>query len=107
MTSNLSIERTCPGKPGHACTCARSLGCRLRYSRSLGLGCSRSSRNRVLRHSCYLLVKEWSIRLLSRPSLHFGFALGLVQLVMALFLVFKARGISAVLPLKHQDGSEG
>ncbi len=41
------------------------------------------------------------------PSLHFGFALGLVQLVMALFLVFKARGISAVLPLKHQDGSEG
>jgi len=41
------------------------------------------------------------------PSLHFGFVLGLVQLVMALFLVFKARGISAFLPLKHQDGSEG
>jgi len=40
------------------------------------------------------------------PSLHFGFVLGLVQLVMALFLVFKARDISAFIVLKHQDNSK-
>jgi hypothetical protein len=41
------------------------------------------------------------------PSLHFGFVLALVQFVMALFLIFKARGISAFIFLKHRDRSEG
>jgi hypothetical protein len=40
------------------------------------------------------------------PSLHFGFVLGLVQLVMALFLIFKARDMSAFILLKHQDRSK-
>ena len=41
------------------------------------------------------------------PSLHFGLVLGLVQLVVALFLVFKARDVSAFIAVKHQDRSEG
>src|SRR5690242_12145211 len=34
----------------------RSLGCGLRHFGSLGFGCPRSPRNRLLRNSCHLLV---------------------------------------------------
>jgi len=40
------------------------------------------------------------------PSLHFGFVLALVQLVIALFLIFKAHDISAFISLKQRDHSE-